>query len=184
MIENNWNNYEGLEVTETSSIEKRLKELDKPLQTEGMSKTEIAIRQNIELFQVEVGLEKLDTAQEKGNYGEIVTDVDMRSKGYERISKDAVVDIDQSGHHGIDGVYYKNDGHPQYVIVESKTGSAQLGEAQDGKQMSDQWIDNRLDEAVGERRADEIRSQKQRNPENVEEMLARVDEDGIEYTVI
>lgn len=61
-------------------------------------------------------------------------------------------------HQGIDGVYYKLNGHPPYIIGEAKYGSSKLGSTKDGMQMSDTWINgsNRLVNAVGKDVADDI----------------------------
>ena len=79
--------------------------------------------------------------------------------GYKRISIDKCTSLDQNIHKGIDGVYYKKGGNPEYIIGEAKYGRARLGNTRDGKQMSDGWIDgsNRLENAVGESKAAEIR---------------------------
>lgn len=134
--------------------------------------------QNRVLDSVKRGEYKLETAQEKGNYGEMRTDQDLKEKGYDRISLDRVTDLKSAGHQGIDGVYYKKGGEPEYLIVDSKYGSAQLSETSDGKQMSDAWIDNRLDSAVGKEKADEIRLEKLQNGDNVGSYVAHVDENG------
>ena len=96
--------------------------------------------------------------QEKGNYGEMKVDQDPREKGYERISTDVVTDLKDPTHKGIDGVYYNPDGDPPYLIVDAKYDKAKLkDEIGDGRQMSQKWIDARLDDAVGKDVADEIR---------------------------
>ena len=130
------------------------------------------------LDEVKNGERKLSNSLEKGNYGEMRTDQDLKEKGYERISVDRVTDLNDSTHQGIDGVYYKKGGEPEYLIIDSKFGSAQLGETADGKQMSESWIDNRLDSAVGKEKADEIRMEKIMNSDNVGSFVARVDESG------
>ena len=89
-----------------------------------------------------------------------------------------MTDLKGVTHHGIDGVYFKPDGHPQYLIVEVKFGSATLGNTLDGRQMSDNWIDKRLDAAVGKERADQIRMELLTNPENVWKVLSHVDDHG------
>ena len=60
--------------------------------------------------------------------------------------------LDAPTHHGIDGVYYMEGRRPPYVIVESKYGTSQLSWLADHKtrQMSDDWIYDRLENAVGE----------------------------------
>ena len=95
---------------------------------------------------------------QKGNYGEMKMDVYFKSQGYERISLDRVTDLNAPTHQGIDGVYYKSNGHPPYIIGEAKYGSSKLGSTKDGMQMSDTWINgsNRLVNAVGKDVADDI----------------------------
>ena len=44
--------------------------------------------------------------------------------------------------------------------------------------MSEKWIDNRLDNAVGKEKADEIRMEKLMNSDNVVSYVARIGEDG------
>lgn len=139
-------------------------------------------KQNQEISDVETGVKNFDrtNTHETGNYGEMIVDQDLRSKGYERLSNDMVTDIDETGHQGIDGVYYNPDGIPQYIIVDAKYGSAQLNpDTKDGKQMSENWIDKRLDQAVGKEKADEIRMEKLLNPDNVGTYVAHVDKIGI-----
>lgn len=115
-------------------------------------------KQDREIEAVENGEKILDTTQKKGNYGEMKTDQDLRNRGYKRISKDTVTSVDAPGSHGIDGVYHNPDGKPPYIIVDAKYDKAQLDKkVTDGPQMSQSWIDARLDDAVGKEKADEIR---------------------------
>lgn len=106
--------------------------------------------------------EELTTA-EKGNLCEMMMDQYYISKGYTPLHE-RVTSLEDKGHQGIDGVYEK-DG--KYVIVDAKYGTAQLGETQDGRQMSSEWIDRRLDDAVGKEKADEIRDAYEDDPKNV-----------------
>ena len=140
-------------------------------------KMEISQQDKI-LDEVKNGERKLSNSLEKGNYGEMRTDQDLAEKGYERISVNRVTDLNDSTHQGIDGVYYKKGGEPEYLIVDSKFRSAQLGETSDGKQMSEAWIDNRLDSAVGKEKADEIRMEKIMNSNNICSLVSHVDECG------
>lgn len=115
-------------------------------------------KQDREIEAVENGEKVLDTTQKKGNYGEMKTDQDLRNHGYEKISTDVVTSVDDPGHHGIDGIYHNPDGEPPYIIVDAKYDTAQLNtKVTDGPQMSQSWIDARLDDAVGKEKADEIR---------------------------
>lgn len=124
------------------------------------------------------GLENLDL-KERGQFGEMKTDFDMRSKGFERISKDMITDETSELKPGIDGVFYRETGAPQYAIVESKFGTSTLNpKTLDGKQMCEKWIDNRLDDAVGKDMADRIREEKLKNPDNVVCLEARVNYSG------
>lgn len=151
------------------------------LDTESVTYSENVDKQNQELDAVENGKKFFDrnNSHEVGNYGEMKTDQDLRTKGYERISNEMVTDIDEQGHQGLDGVYYNLEGHPQYLIVDAKYGSAKLNpNTADGKQMCDNWIDKRLDKDLGKDKADEIRLEKLFNPDNVGAYVAHVDEDG------
>lgn len=164
-------------------VQPQISFFDLPLSVISSERKDIC-KQNIELLKVQKGIESISSTIEKGNFGEIMTDIDMLEQGYERISDERVTDIDQAGHQGIDGIYY-NSKTDTYAIIESKYGSSQLGETQDGRQMSWQWIDARLDEAVGERIADKIREQYADNPENVRIMVANVKgTDKVTYTSV
>lgn len=100
----------------------------------------------------------LETTKQKGNFGEMVMDDYYKQLGYERISLDQVTDLDGAIKQGIDGVYYKSDGNPPYIIAEAKYGTSTLSNTLDGKQMSESWINgsNRLERAVGIDLADDI----------------------------
>ena len=114
----------------------------------------------------------------KGNYGEMKMDISYESEGYVRISTDRVTDLDSVTHHGIDGVYESPTPPPKFIISEAKYGSSRLGNTNDGKQMCSNWIDNRLDDAVGKTKADEIRLEMLLNPENVESHLVNISKNG------
>lgn len=137
-------------------------------------------KQELEIQAVESGDKFFDrnNTKETGNYGEMKTDQSLRTIGFERISRDIITDIDEAGHHGIDGVYYNNDTE-QYLIVDAKYGTAQLNpETKDGKQMSENWINQRLDGDLGKEKADEIRLEMLLNPEKVFSLVAHVKMDG------
>lgn len=122
------------------------------------------------------------STSEKGNYGEMKTDIEMEEQGWTRISTDTVTSIDDKGHQGIDGVYERvnpETGEKEYRVVESKYGTSELNEhTSDGKQMSESWIDKRLDDAVGKEKADEIWESKILNPDSVSSYISRIDKDG------
>lgn len=116
------------------------------------------------------GLQNL-TSNQKGQYGEMKTDLFMRERGYERISKTHVTNINEKAPQGIDGVYYNPTGEPKYIIAEAKCGYQTNGEfwgksalstPADGIEMSNNWIigkttgTNRLEKAVGKEAADKI----------------------------
>ena len=107
-------------------------------------------------------------------------DQEMRDQGYTRISADTVDSLDAAGHRGIDGIYYKEDGNPQYIIGEAKYGSSQLGNTRDGRQMSDNWINNRIDSALGNntQMADTIKTEMIVNPDNVGTNLYHINPGG------
>ena len=93
------------------------------------------------------GPQNLSSLQ-KGNYGEMKMDRYFENQGYKRVSVKRVTDLNTPTHLGIDGVYYKTDGHPPYIIGEAKYGTSRLGVTKDGKQMSEKWIETRLAKAV------------------------------------
>ena len=131
--------------------------------------------------QVESGEVELENSQQKGNYGEMKMDQELHNNGYERISTDSVDSLNSPGHQGIDGVYYKEDGNPQYIIGEAKYGSSRLGNTKaDGKQMSNNWINNRLDNALGDNTAlsQAIKDEMILNPDNVGTNLYHISPDG------
>ena len=110
------------------------------------------------ISEVDDGTIELISNMRKGNYGEMSTDEIYRQLGYERISLDMTTEIDGATHHGIDGVYYNPNGHPPYIIAEAKYGSARLSYLKGSKikQMSREWIGDRLKDAVGKGTYDEI----------------------------
>lgn len=100
------------------------------------------------------------TTAEKGNLCEMMMDQYYISQGYTPIHSPRVTSLDSTGHQGIDGVYEKTepDGTKKFVIVDAKYDQSTLATNVDGtKQMSDKWIDERLDVSVGKEKADEIR---------------------------
>lgn len=104
--------------------------------------------------------EKLTDA-EKGNLGEMQMDQYYVKEGYTPIHKNRVTDLAHKSGQGIDGVYEKTnpDGTKSYVIADAKVNHSQLskGLADGTNQMSEAWIDKRLDDAVGKEKADDIR---------------------------
>ena len=114
----------------------------------------------------------------KGNYGEMTTDEIYRQLGYERISLDMTTEIDGATHHGIDGVYYNPNGHPPYIIAEAKYGSARLSYLKGSKikQMSREWIGDRLEDAVSEEHYDLIRKANKNG--DVQAQLVKIQKNG------
>ena len=85
-----------------------------------------------------ISLDEFGNTTRKGNYGEMYTDVELTSLGYEPLHT-RITNIDQPLNHGIDGVF-KNPNTGEYFIVESKYNTSGLKNTLDGKQMSDGWI--------------------------------------------
>lgn len=147
-----------------------------PVTAEVHTVEEIA-KQQAEILKVRYGEEALSSSLKKGNFGEMVQDEYYRQFGYERISKDMVTGLDDAGRQGIDGVYYNPNGHPPYIISEAKYNKAKLGNTlSDGKQMSKQWIENRLRKSVGKKQAREIIKQKALG--NVQSHLFNIKKNG------
>jgi hypothetical protein len=110
------------------------------------------------------------TDAEKGNLGEMLMDQYYISQGYNPIHSPRVIDLEHKSGQGIDGVYEKTnpDGSKEYIIADAKVNSAKLSKLVDGtNQMSDAWIEKRLDNAVGKEKADEIRDAYEDNPDSV-----------------
>ncbi len=104
------------------------------------------------------------------------TDQYLREKGYQRLNTDNVTSMKDTGHHGIDGVYENPDGKPRFLIADAKFGTADLDKKTG--QMSWQWIDERLDAAVGKEKADEIRKARKENPDSVCCCVSHIDKNG------
>ena len=117
------------------------------------------------------------TRNEKGVYGEAQSDNYMQEEGFQKLNGDIVKVGDPPLGPGIDGVWRNTAPPPEYVITESKYGSSTLSTLKDGtKQMSDDWVDQRLNKAVGEQTANAIRDADARG--QVEKWLLQVDENG------
>jgi hypothetical protein len=113
----------------------------------------------------------------KGIFGEYHADRYMQENGFQKLNGEPTQIGDSPKGPGIDGVYKNSSPPPEYVIGEAKYGSSQLGDTADGKQMSPEWVDQRLDKAVGLRTADQIR-EAELEPGGVERWVLRVDENG------
>ncbi|MFV0381507.1 MAG: hypothetical protein ACK5KR_04730 [Breznakia sp.] len=85
-------------------------------------------------------------------------DIYVNGKKVNRISKDKVSNLDDKIKQGIDGVYEDpTGGPPKFIIGESKYESSQLSTLSDGtKQMSYDWVADRLEVAVGKDKASDI----------------------------
>ena len=81
------------------------------------------------------------------NFGEMMQDKMMRSKGYKNLH-DMVLSLDAPLHQGVDGIYqsiWNSDDIVKYVIGESKFNTSTLRNFKvGGKQMSQEWIESRL----------------------------------------
>ncbi len=115
---------------------------------------------NIEKFEdINIdNIQNLNTHQ-KGNYGEWITNNELDGKtfniNYDGNNKDiklsssdklnnSPIDLNSTLEKGIDHIYNIDKPPPDIVVVESKYGSGKLGMTQDGKQMSEKWIESRL----------------------------------------
>ena len=128
------------------------------------------------------------TTKQKGNYGEIITDEHMKTdpniknKGIdlERIGDPPPSGINDKIRKGIDGIY-ENKNYPpppKYVITESKYGSSELGNTQNGRQMSDTWVEDRVEKMFGRNdpKGQDIINSLQNG--EVDKVLSRVDSNG------
>jgi hypothetical protein len=129
----------------------RLPGLDgmKPDEVKAMvDNSDLPAETKVKLQEIIDGETPLTTNKEKGNFGELMQDIYYREQGYTAIHQNPVTGLDGKGHQGIDGVYYKADGHPPYIIAEAKftgDGSApSMGKTLSGPQMGVQWIKDRI----------------------------------------
>ena len=104
---------------------------------------------------------------QKGNYGEMKTDIDLEKDGrYQRVSNFRVTSLTDKGHHGIDGIYKNMNPPPDFIIVESKYLGAEeavnesfaptMSKVKNGRQMDSEWIDKNLEKSVSDDLYDEI----------------------------
>ena len=114
----------------------------------------------------------LSSNAKKGVFGEAKADAWMKERGFKKLNGPDVQVGDAPRGQGIDGVYENPSPPPQYVVAEAKFGSSRLGTTKDGMQMSENWVDNRLEKAVGRETADDIQL------EGYDRWLLRVDENG------
>lgn len=169
-LDENVNTSEEREGTEDNDEDKELSE------DEINEKQKAAIKDAFERIR---NGEKL-TNEELGNLGEMMMDQYYISKGYKPLNKHRVTSLDDKKggfRTGIDGVYEKanSDGTKSYDIADAKYNTSQLSETNDGKQMSDNWIDKRLDDAVGKEKADEIRDAAEDSPDSVSHEVYHID---------
>ena len=132
--------------------------------------------------------------KQKGNYGEIVADYNMRNNSklqdmglyLKSIGRDCPTGLDSKIVKGIDGLYINMNvsSEYKYVIDEAKFGTARLGETKrDGTQMSESWLtnyyngDDRISKAVGDQAlAQNIRNEFEKG--NVVLVKTTVDSNG------
>ena len=167
---------ENINDNEDTSEPKEDNKSEKLSEKEINEKQKADIKETLERIR---GGEKL-TNEELGNLGEMMMDQYYISKDYKPLNKHRVTSLDDKKDGfktGIDGVYEKTnpDGTKNYVIADAKYNTAQLSETNDGKQMSDNWIDKRLDDAVGKEKADEIRDAAEDDPDSVIHEVYHVD---------
>lgn len=123
----------------------------------------------------EASAKKTDGVHIKAAFGEKIAHEKMLALGHEPVGN--TNGKYHPGEQGIDGVYKNKTPPPDYIITESKYGTAKLGDTADGTQMSDSWLtDKRLVDKVGEEEADKIRQAL--NNRSVEKWLINVQPDG------
>nr|AOE06509.1 hypothetical protein [uncultured bacterium]CCG00251.1 conserved hypothetical protein [uncultured Dokdonia sp.] len=121
-----------------------------PLSISGYIATPLYKGQKQIVTQVKEGIISLSTSIRKGNFGEIVVDLDFFEKGYKDIHINKVNSIDHPNYQGIDHIF-QDEISGQYVIVETKWRNTPISTTLTGRQVSDSWIvgNNRLLNAVG-----------------------------------
>ena len=113
------------------------------------------------------------TNAEKGVFGEARADSYMNEKKFEKLNGKLVEEGDAPKGRGIDGVWKNTSPPPDYVVTEAKYGTSQLGTLKDGtRQLSESWIDDRLEREVGDETARKIIKS------DYERWVLRVDSNG------
>ena len=174
--------FDNGEGSENPKDNEDIAEAEDDAEGEDLSEDEINERQKVAIkkaFERIRNGEKL-TNEELGNLGEMMMDQYYISLGYKPLNKNRVTRLDDKKggfKTGIDGVYEKTnpDGTKTYVIADAKYNKSQLIETNDGKQMSDNWIDKRLDDAVGKEKADEIRDAAEDDSDSVKHEVYHID---------
>ena len=135
-----------------------------------VTKKSLVRKQICEVEQVVSGFRKLDTNIVKGNACEMLGDIYFDAYDAESLLQNPVTSLGASGHHGIDGIYrIMINGVIFYIISDAKYHTSRLINTRTGRQLSNLWIDPRLDScnmsrttnsrlqsAVGKKIADQI----------------------------
>lgn len=143
--------------------------------------------------EVIIGEQDLPNTINSGNYGEMYMDyifegmnmdyISEENRKFKRISKHRVTSLTQKNNLGIDGVYRNSIGEkPKYVIGESKYNTAELEKPSGIKQMSAEWVLDRLDDAVGREIADDIKDLYYMKPEQVVLLVFNTSKNNKSYT--
>lgn len=94
------------------------------------------------------GTRALETSLVKGNYGEIVEDLLILGAGFSSMHS-RISTLTARTHLGIDGVYHKSlRSRNLYIVADAKFGSSRLSTTRTGRQLSDMWIDYRLNNGL------------------------------------
>lgn len=111
--------------------------------------------------------------KEMGNYGEMRTSIEFQQDGFFEMTK-SPTSLNDKLTHGIDHIFYKED---KFYIVDSKSGPGAHLESKTatGPQLSDAWIDARLDGSIGKEAADIIREKMIIDSESIIRLVSRVD---------
>jgi len=108
----------------------------------------------------------------KGIFGETMADSWARAQGWERVNG-PITQLGDSLERGIDGIYRNPTPPPGFIVAETKYGTSQLSTLADGtRQMSDRWIEDRLEDALSPELFDQILL------EGYDKALLRVDRFG------
>ena len=120
-------------------------------------------------------VEPVLTTAEKAAIGEAAGHNKMLEKGMQPVGEtDGVY---RGGETGIDGVYRHPNPPPDYVITEVKYDQSKLSTLADGtRQMSDQWVSERLAAKVGREEAERIAVALENS--RVEKWMLKVKPDG------
>lgn len=135
----------------------------------------IDINQRGVIYDVENGKILLNHTDErrKGNYGEMKDNVYHREQNWRDVrSEHPNMNVNKATAPGIDGAYEKGG---TYKVTDSKYGTSRISDTNNGKELSESWIRNHIDNGAISSEADEIAMRNANNNGTIEREVIYTD---------